>query len=82
MEIDRIMEHREELYDLLTELPASAGKTAVEEHYLHHAPWEEVSEHLHYSERYIKAMAQECINEMQEIYDERQHFLCSSDVVK
>jgi DNA-directed RNA polymerase specialized sigma24 family protein len=82
MEIDRIMEHREELYDLLAELPASAGKTAVEEHYLHHVPWEEVSEHLHYSESYIKKMAQECIDELQRICDEREYFLSRSDVVK
>ena len=70
-QLERIMMHREEVYILLERIPESPGKAAVQEHYLYHVPWVKVSGRAHYSERYLKDMAEKCITELQRICDEK-----------
>lgn len=68
-QIERIMKHREEAYQLLERIPESPGKSAVQEHYLYHVSWEELSGREHYSISYLKDMARKCIEKLQEICD-------------
>lgn len=66
---ERIMTHREELYRILSKVPESPGKAAVEEHYMCRVPWIEVARRLHYDKDYIRKLAEKCINELEEIRD-------------
>lgn len=66
---ERIMTHREELYKILSKVPESPGKAAVEEHYMYRVPWIEVARRLHYDKDYIRKLAEKCINELEEIRD-------------
>lgn len=66
---ERIMAHREELYKILSKVPESPGKAAVEEHYMYRVPWIEVARRLHYDKDYIRKLAEKCINELEEIRD-------------
>lgn len=65
--VERIMTHREELYRILSKVPESPGKVAVEEHYMYHVPWMEVARRLHYDKDYIRELARKCIDEMEEM---------------
>lgn len=67
--VERIMTHREELYRILSKVPESPGKAAVEEHYMYRVPWIEVARRLHYDKDYIRKLAEKCINELEEIRD-------------
>lgn len=66
---ERIMTHREELYRILSKVPESPGKAAVEEHYMYRVPWIEVARRLNYDKDYIRKLAEKCINELEEIRD-------------
>lgn len=66
---ERIMTHREELYTILSKVPESPGKAAIEEHYMYRVPWIEVARRLHYDKDYIRKLADKCINELEEIRD-------------
>lgn len=65
--MERIMTHREELYKILSKVPESPGKSAVEEHYMYRVPWIEVARRLHYDKNYIRWLARKCIDEMEEL---------------
>lgn len=65
--VERIMTHREELYRILSNVPESPGKSAVEEHYMYRVPWMEVARRLHYDKDYIRELARKCIDEMEEM---------------
>ena len=65
--MERIMTHREELYKILSKVPESPGKSAVEEHYMYRVPWIEVARRLHYDKDYIRWLARKCIDEMEEL---------------
>lgn len=65
--MERIMTHREELYKILSKVPESPGKSAVEEHYMYRVPWIEVARRLHYDKDYIRELARKCIDEMEEL---------------
>ena len=65
--MERIMTHREELYKILSKVPESPGKSAVEEHYMYRVPWIEVARRFHYDKDYIRELARKCIDEMEEL---------------
>ncbi len=65
--MEKIMTHREELYKILSKVPESPGKSAVEEHYMYRVPWIEVARRLHYDKDYIRELARKCIDEMEEL---------------
>lgn len=56
-QLERVMQHRAELYQLMEKVPDGPGKIAVQEHYLYRVPWGVVAEHLHYGKDYTKASA-------------------------
>lgn len=64
---ERIMTHREELYKIISKMPESPGKAAVEEHYMYGVPWIEVAQRLHYDKDYIRELARKCIDEMEKL---------------
>ena len=68
-QLERIMKHREVAYRILERIPESPGKMAVQEHYLYHVPWEELSGRKCYSMSYLKRACGECITELQKICD-------------
>lgn len=68
-QLERIMKHREVAYRILERIPESPGKMAVQEHYLYHVPWEELSGRKYYATGYLKRASGECITELQKICD-------------
>lgn len=68
-QLERIMKHREVAYRILDRIPESPGKMAVQEHYLYHVPWEELSGRKYYAIGYLKRVSGECITELQKICD-------------
>lgn len=67
--LERVMKLREEAYRILERIPESPGKMAVQEHYLYHVPWEELSGRKYYATGYLKRVSGECITELQKICD-------------
>lgn len=67
--MDQIMKHREELYQLMEQLPDSPAKIAVQEHYLYRVPWGIVSSRLHYNKEYTKQLAYKFILRLEEVAD-------------
>ena len=68
-QLERVMKHREVAYRILERIPESPGKMAVQEHYLYHVPWEELSGRKYYATGYLKRASGECITELQKICD-------------
>ena len=66
-QLERVMRHRAELYQLMEKVPDGPGKAVVQEHYLYHVPWIEVARRLHYDKDYIRELARKCIDEMEEL---------------
>lgn len=64
-QLECIMIHRQEAYELLEKLPGSPGKSALQEHYLYRVPWAEVSQHLNFGKAYIRQMAYKCLEELE-----------------
>lgn len=66
-QLERVMHHRAELYQLMEKIPDSPGKAAVQEHYLYHVPWGEVARHLHCGKDYVRKIAYRCIESLEDI---------------
>ncbi len=66
-QLERVMRHRAELYQLMEKVPDGPGKIAVQEHYLYRVPWGVVAEHLRYGKDYTKASAYRCIASLEAI---------------
>ena len=66
-QLERVMRHRAELYQLMEKVPDGPGKIAVQEHYLYRVPWIEVARRLYYNKDYIRELARKCIDEMEEL---------------
>ena len=67
-QLERVMRHRAELYQLMEKVPDGPGKIAVQEHYLYRVPWGVVAEHLHYGKDYTKASAYRCIASLEAVW--------------
>ena len=66
-QLERVMRHRAELYQLMEKVPDGPGKIAVQEHYLYRVSWVEVARRFHYNKDYIRELARKCIDEMEEL---------------
>lgn len=66
-QLERVMRHRAELYQLMEKVPDGPGKIAVQEHYLYRVSWIEVARRFHYNKDYIRELARKCIDEMEEL---------------
>lgn len=60
-QLERVMRHRAELYQLMEKVPDGPGKIAVQEHYLYRVPWGVVAERLHFGKDYTRKSAYRCI---------------------
>lgn len=67
-QLERVMRHRAELYQLMEKVPDGPGKAAVQEHYLYRVPWGVVAERLHFGKDYTKASAYRCIELLDAIW--------------
>lgn len=67
-QLERVMRHRAELYQLMEKVPDGPGKIAAQEHYLYRVPWGVVAERLHFSKDYTKASAYRCIELLDTIW--------------
>lgn len=66
-QLERVMRHRAELYQLMEKVPDGPGKAAVQEHYLYHVPWGVVAERLHYGRDYTRKSAYRCVELLEAI---------------
>lgn len=66
-QLERVMRHRAELYQLMEKVPDGPGKIVVQEHYLYRVSWIEVARRFHYNKDYIRELARKCIDEMEEL---------------
>ena len=66
-QLERVMRHRAELYQLMEKVPDGPGKAAVQEHYLYHVPWGVVAERLHYGKDYTRKSAYRCVELLEAI---------------
>ena len=69
-QLERVMRHRAELYQLMEKVPDGLGKAAVQEHYLYHVPWGVVAERLHYGKDYTRKSAYRCVELLEAIWQE------------
>ena len=69
-QLERVMRHRAELYQLMEKVPDGPGKAAVQEHYLYHVPWGVVAERLHYGNDYTRKSAYRCVELLEAIWQE------------
>ena len=66
-QLERVMRHRAELYQLMEKVPDGPGKAAVQEHYLYHVPWGVVAERLHYGKGYTRDLARRTVEELEKV---------------
>ena len=66
-QLERVMRHRAELYQLIEKVSDGPGKAAVQEHYLYHVPWGIVAEHLHFGKSYTRGLAHRTVEELEEV---------------
>lgn len=66
-QLERVMRHRAELYQLIEKAPDGPGKIAVQEHYLYRVPWGEVAKRLHFGKDYTRRIAYRCIELLETI---------------
>lgn len=66
-QLERVMRHRAELYQLMEKVPDGPGKAAVQEHYLYHVPWGVVAEHLHFGNSYTRYLARRTVEELEKV---------------
>lgn len=66
-QLERVMRHRAELYQLMEKVSDGPGKAAVQEHYLYHVPWGIVAEHLHFGKSYTRDLAHRTVEELEEV---------------
>ena len=66
-QLERVMRHRAELYQLIEKVSDGPGKAAVQEHYLYHVPWGIVAEHLHFGKSYTRDLAHRTVEELEEV---------------
>lgn len=69
-QLERVMRHRAELYQLMEKVPDGPGKAAAQEHYLYHVPWGVVAERLHYGKDYTRKSAYRCVELLEAIWQE------------
>lgn len=69
-QLERVMQHRAELYRLMEKVPDGPGKIAVQEHYLYSVPWGVVAEHLHYGKDYTRKSAYRCVELLEAIWQQ------------
>ena len=69
-QLERVMQHRAELYRLMEKVPDCPGKIAVQEHYLYRVPWGVVAEHLHYGKDYTRKSAYRCVELLEAIWQQ------------
>ncbi len=69
-QLERVMQHRAELYRLMEKVPDGPGKIAVQEHYLYRVPWGVVAEHLHYGKDYTRKSAYRCVELLEAIWQQ------------
>lgn len=69
-QLERVMRHRAELYQLMEKVSDGPGKAAVQEHYLYHVPWGVVAERLHYGKDYTRKSAYRCVELLEAIWQE------------
>lgn len=67
-QLERVMRHRAELYQLMEKVPDGPGKIAVQEHYLYRVPWGVVAERLHYGKDYTRKSAYRCVELLEAIW--------------
>ena len=66
-QLERVMRHRAELYQLMEKVPDGPGKAAVQEHYLYRVPWGIVAERLHYGKSYTRGLARRTVEELEKV---------------
>lgn len=69
-QLERVMRHRAELYQLMEKVPDGPGKIAVQEHYLYRVPWGVVAERLYYGKDYTRKSAYRCVELLEAIWQE------------
>lgn len=66
-QLERVMRHRAELYQLMEKVPDGPGKIAVQEHYLYRVPWGAVAERLHFNKGYVRELAHRTVDELEKV---------------
>lgn len=66
-QLERVMRHRAELYQLMEKVPDGPGKIAVQEHYLYRVPWGVVAERLHFGKSYTRDLARRTVEELEKV---------------
>lgn len=66
-QLERVMRHRAELYQLMEKVPDGPGKIAVQEHYLYRVPWGVVAARLHYGKSYTRDLARRTVEELEKV---------------
>lgn len=70
-EIDKLVEVKEEIREMIYNLPDSVQRTILERHYLLHEGWEKIADKLGYSPRHITRLHNQAIARLEEIYEDR-----------
>ncbi len=70
-EIDRLIDVKTQIWEMIYSLPDSAQRTLLERHYLLHEGWERIAEKLGYSSRHITRLHNQALAALEEIYREK-----------
>ncbi len=75
-EIDKLVDIKIKIRDLVAALPDGLHRTIIERHYILNESWEKISEKIGYSRRHITRLHDKAIEALEELYGESAE-LCS-----
>ncbi len=69
-EIDKLVDLKIKIRDLISALPDGLYRTILERHYILNESWEKISEKVGYSRRHISRLHDKAIDELEELFGE------------
>lgn len=69
-EIDKLVDLKIKIRDLISALPDGLYRTILERHYILNESWEKISEKVDYSRRHISRLHDKAIDELEELFGE------------
>ncbi|MCM1334923.1 MAG: DUF1492 domain-containing protein [Bacteroides sp.] len=70
-EIDRLVDIKTEIWELIYTLPDTTERTVLERHYLLHEGWERIADKLGYSARHITRLHNRALSRLEEAFHAR-----------
>ncbi len=70
-EIDRLVELKERIMEIVSSLDSDTGRAVIERRYILHETWDQIADKLGYTTRHISRIHNDAIKRLEEIYGDK-----------